>query len=84
LQQYLATELTRLAMTPTLDDVIRRIDTRSGGRVGLAQAAETWRVSAPAGDRRRRHRYLVAAQIGCAHLVCTPTVVKRPVVDSHD
>jgi hypothetical protein len=40
LQQYLATELTRLAMTPTLDDVIRRIDTRSGGRVGLAQAAE--------------------------------------------
>ena len=39
LQQYLAAELTRLAATPTLDDVLRRIDTRRGGRVGLAQAA---------------------------------------------
>lgn len=39
LQQYLAAELTRLAGSPTLDDVLRRIDTRSGGRVGLAQAA---------------------------------------------
>lgn len=38
LQQYLAAELTRLAATPTLDDVLRRIDTRRGGRVGLAQA----------------------------------------------
>ena len=39
LQQYLATELTRLAATPTLDDVLRRIATRSGGRVGLEEAA---------------------------------------------
>lgn len=39
LQQYLAAELTRLAASPTLDDVLRRIDTRRGGRVGLAQAA---------------------------------------------
>ena len=39
LQQYLAAELTRLAATPTLDDVLRRIDTRRGGRIGLAQAA---------------------------------------------
>lgn len=39
LQQYLAAELTRLAVSPTLDDVLRRIDTRRGGRVGLAQAA---------------------------------------------
>jgi len=39
LQQYLAAELTRLASSPTLDDVLRRIDTRRGGRVGLAQAA---------------------------------------------
>ena len=39
LQQYLAAELTRLAGSPTLDDVLRRIDTRRGGRVGLAQAA---------------------------------------------
>ena len=38
LQQYLAAELTRLAVSPTLEDVLRRIDTRSGGRVGLAQA----------------------------------------------
>jgi hypothetical protein len=39
LQQYLAAELTRLAVSPTLDDVLRRIGTRSGGRVGLDQAA---------------------------------------------
>jgi hypothetical protein len=38
LQQYLAAELTRLAVSPTLDDVLRRIDTRRGGRVGLDQA----------------------------------------------
>jgi hypothetical protein len=38
LQQYLAAELTRLAVSPTLDDVLRRIETRSGGRVGLDQA----------------------------------------------
>lgn len=38
LQQYLVAELTRLATTPTLDEVLRRIDTRRGGRVGLAQA----------------------------------------------
>jgi hypothetical protein len=39
LQQYLAAELTRLAVSPTLEDVLRRIDTRRGGRVGFAQAA---------------------------------------------
>jgi hypothetical protein len=39
LQQYLAAELTRLAVSPTLDDVRRRIDARRGGRVGFAQAA---------------------------------------------
>jgi len=39
LQQYLAAELTRLASSPTLDDVLRRIETHRGGRVGLAQAA---------------------------------------------
>jgi hypothetical protein len=39
LQQYLAGELTRLAVSPTLEDVLRRVDTRRGGRVGLAQAA---------------------------------------------
>jgi plasmid stability protein len=39
LQQYLAAELTRLAASPTLDDVLQRIDARRGGRVGFAQAA---------------------------------------------
>ena len=39
LQQYLATELRRLAARPTLDEVIDRIERRRGGRVGLAQAA---------------------------------------------
>ena len=39
LQQYLAAELTRLAGLPTLEDVLRRIETRRGGRVGLDQAA---------------------------------------------
>lgn len=39
LQQYLAAELTRLAASPSLEDVLRRIDTRRGGRIGLDQAA---------------------------------------------
>lgn len=39
LQQYLAAELTRLAASPTLEDVLRRIDARHGGRVGFAEAA---------------------------------------------
>jgi len=38
LQQYLATELTRLASTPTMDDVLARISRRNGGRVGLVRA----------------------------------------------
>lgn len=38
LQQYLAAELTRLASTPTLDDVLARVDARRGGRVGFAEA----------------------------------------------
>jgi plasmid stability protein len=38
LQQYLATELTRLASTPTMDDVLARISRRHGGRVGLDRA----------------------------------------------
>ena len=39
LQQFLAAELTRLAVSPTLEDVLGRIEARRGGRVGLAQAA---------------------------------------------
>ena len=38
LQQYLATELTRLASMPTMEDVLARIARRNGGRVGLERA----------------------------------------------
>ena len=38
LQQYLAIELSRLASTPTMDDVLARIGRRQGGRVGLDRA----------------------------------------------
>lgn len=38
LQQYLATELTRLARTPTMTDVLARIGRRRGGRIGMAEA----------------------------------------------
>jgi hypothetical protein len=38
LQQYLATELTRLASTPTLRDVLDRIERRRGGKVGFDAA----------------------------------------------
>jgi hypothetical protein len=40
LQQFLATELRRLAERPVIDDVLDRIDRRRGGRVGLRQAAD--------------------------------------------
>ena len=40
LQQYLATELTRLSASPTLEEVLERIAGRRGGRVGLSQAVE--------------------------------------------
>ncbi len=38
LQQYLATELTRIVERPTLDEVIDRVERRRGGSVGLRQA----------------------------------------------
>ena len=38
LQQYLASELTRLARTPTMTQVLTRIASRRGGRVGLDAA----------------------------------------------
>jgi plasmid stability protein len=40
LQQFLAAELRRLADRPSVDEVLDRIERRSGGRVGLRQAAE--------------------------------------------
>lgn len=38
LQQYLAAELTRLATTPSMNDVLSRISRRRGGTVGLTTA----------------------------------------------
>ena len=38
LQQYLATELRRLAERPTLNEVLDRIERRQGGKVGFDQA----------------------------------------------
>jgi hypothetical protein len=38
LQQYLTTELRRLAERPTIDEVLERIAEHRGGRVGLQQA----------------------------------------------
>lgn len=40
LQQYLATELTRLTERPPLTEVLQRIAARDDGRVGLRQAVE--------------------------------------------
>jgi len=40
LQQYLASELKRLAERPSLDEVLDRIERRRGGQVGLRQAVE--------------------------------------------
>jgi hypothetical protein len=49
LQQYLTTELTRLARKPSLDEIINRIDQHHGGTVGLDQAIEDL-------DAERAHR----------------------------
>ena len=38
LQQYLADELTRLATTPTMQEILDRIGRRQGGRVGFDAA----------------------------------------------
>ena len=38
LQRYLTTELTRLARTPSLGEIIADIERHSGGRVGFEQA----------------------------------------------
>jgi plasmid stability protein len=40
LQQFLASELRRLAERPSADEVLERIERRRGGRVGLRQAAD--------------------------------------------
>ena len=40
LQQYLSSELARVAQSPTMNEVLARIAERSGGRVGLATAVD--------------------------------------------
>ena len=40
LQRYLSSELTRLAHTPSLEEVIARIERRSLGTVGFEQALQ--------------------------------------------
>lgn len=40
LQQYLAAELERLAERPSVQEVLERASQQSGGRIGLAEAAE--------------------------------------------
>ena len=40
LQQFLTRELVHLARTPTLADVLDRIETHTGGRVGTVEAVE--------------------------------------------
>lgn len=49
LQQYLAGELRRLAERPSVDEVLDRIERRSGGRVGLEQATDDL------AEERQRH-----------------------------
>ncbi|MFY9929586.1 MAG: hypothetical protein WAK82_16395 [Streptosporangiaceae bacterium] len=40
LQQFLTSELRRLAERPSVDEVLDRIERRTGGQVGLRQAAQ--------------------------------------------
>ena len=40
LQCYLCRELTRLALTSSLEEITARIESRSGGEVGFRQAVE--------------------------------------------
>ena len=40
LQQYLSSELARVAQTPTMNEVLARIAARSGGRVGFDTAVD--------------------------------------------
>jgi plasmid stability protein len=40
LQQYLSSELARVAQSPTMNEVLARIAERSGGRVGFDTAVD--------------------------------------------
>jgi plasmid stability protein len=55
LQQLLASELTRIAAQPTVEELFDRIERRSGGRVGLATAVDDLDAErSDRGDRARR------------------------------
>lgn len=43
LQQYLTRELTRLAVTPSVDEVLAGVEQHQGGAVGLARAVDDLR-----------------------------------------
>lgn len=49
LQQYLASELTRLASQPSVEELFERVGRHRGGRVGLRTAVED--LHAERGDR---------------------------------
>jgi plasmid stability protein len=44
MQEYLLTLLGEFASKPTVEEVLRRAGGRAGGRIGLAEAAETLRA----------------------------------------
>ena len=55
LQQYLSSELSRIARTPTMSEVLDRIDARaatSDGRIGFAEAVAD--IEAERAERDRR------------------------------
>lgn len=52
LQQFLSSELAHLARTPTMEDVLDRIRTRSGGRVGFQSAVDDLRAEREERDPR--------------------------------
>lgn len=48
LQQYLSSELTRLAERPTADELFERVAKRRGGKIGLGQAVDDLEAERPA------------------------------------
>jgi len=70
LQQYLVTELTRLASRPAMDEVLARIEGRSGGTVGLRAAVDALR-------RERPRRMIVVDASVLANAVADDTEVGR-------
>lgn len=48
LQQYLASELARLASRPSLEELFARVGRRRGGRVGFDRAVEDLAAERPA------------------------------------